>query len=574
MRKQEVLHRLIQYVDHSKLLIPISFILAAVSVMSALYVPIAIGHAIDMMLGQGRVFFAGLHIYAIRIVFSACLSGLSSWLMDLVNNHIVYRTVREIRDDLMAKIHHLPLSYLDRHPAGDLAGRVITDVQQLGDGLLLGTQQLCKGLLTIMCTLAVMLYHSFILTILILFLTPLSFLTAKFIAGHTYHMFQKQNETRGGQTAFLQEAVLHQKVLCSYDGWQASQKEFDAWNQKLQGYSEKAVFYSSLTNPCTRAVNNIIYAVTAFAGIFCIRGGTLTVGGLSMMLSYANQYMKPFNEISSVITEFQNALSCADRIFAVLDQVEESDEGQVKHRSWQGAIQVEDVSFSYNKEGWMEHLTVEIPKGKKVALVGATGCGKTTFMNLIMRFYEVQKGRILLDGVNLRDIKREELSSIFGMVLQDTWLKDGTIRDNITFGKEADDAAVIEACKKAHSWEFIKRLPHQLDEFVDESTLSQGEKQLLCMTRVMLMQPPVLILDEATSSIDVYTEQKVQDAFDTMMKGHTCIIAAHRLKTIENADIILVMEDGKIVEKGTHECLLKENGAYKKLYDAQFAIEK
>ena len=571
MDRWNVMKRLLRYIGKYRLLVPMSFALAAVSVVSSLYVPIVIGQAIDLMIGPGHVLFADLAICLVKVIFAACMAGFSTWVMDLVNNKIVYHTVQDLRDEMMAKIVRLPIPVLDTYQTGDMTQRMIADAEQVGDGLLLGTQQLFKGILTILCTLVVMFSCSSPITVLILVLTPLSFMVAKLIAHHSYDMFQKQNATRGKTTAFIQEATVAQKVIRSYGGWHSFAKDLHGLNDELMTYSEKAVFWSSLTNPCTRAVNNLIYAATALAGIFAIDAGTMTVGGLSMMLSYANQYMKPFNDITSVITEFQNALSSAARIFAVLDDADEVDDGVISTDTVKGEIALQDVAFSYTDVPFMENLSITIKAGQKVALVGATGSGKTTFMNLLMRFYEVQHGAIKIDGVDIRDIPRCELPSIFGMVLQDAWLKEGTIRENILFGKEdATEEEIIAACRKACSWDFIRRMPNGLDEPIDASSLSQGEKQLLCITRVMLKKPPVLILDEATSSIDACTERKVQDAFDALMQDRTCIVAAHRLSTIRNADMILVMENGQIIEKGTHKELLQHNGAYEKLYSAQF----
>ena len=485
---------------------------------------------------------------------------------------MTYRIVQDIRSQAIRHIQVLPLSYLDQHSTGDIVSRVIADTDILSDGLLLGFTQLFSGIVTIVVTLIFMFSKNVWVTLLVIVLTPFSFVVAKFISSRSYTMFRKQSETRGRQTALIEEMIGGQKVVKAFGYEKESSRRFDEINKELQTYSQKAVFYSSLTNPSTRFVNNIIYAGVALLGAFLIPGGTLTVGGLSVLLSYANQYMKPFNDISSVITEMQNALACADRIFDLLEQKEETPNAEGVFATVDGNVTIDDVAFSYDKEKELiENFNLDVKPGMRIAIVGPTGCGKTTFINLLMRFYDVDAGKICIDGKPIDELSRHALRSCFGMVLQDTWIKQGTVRDNISFGKpDATEEEIVNAAKEAHSWEFIKRLPKGLDTVLSEDSISQGQKQLLCITRVMLCLPPMLILDEATSSIDTRTELQVQEAFDKLMQGRTSFVVAHRLSTIRNASLILVMKDGKIIEQGRHEELLEKKGFYYNLYNSQF----
>ena len=555
-----------------RVLLLLSIVLAAATVVLQLYVPILFGDAIDSIVAEHRVDFGKVQIFLGRVVLFAVLSGVTGWVMSVINNRVVYRVVEDIRSQSIRHIQKLPLSYLDQHASGDIVSRVIADADILSDGLLLGFTQLFSGVVTIGVTLVFMFSKNFWITLLVICLTPLSFWVAKIISSHSYGMFRKQSEARGKQTALIEEIIGNQKVVRAYGYEERASARFAAVNKELKEYSAQAIFYSSLTNPCTRFVNNVIYAGVALVGTLLIPGGALTVGGLSVLLSYANQYMKPFNDISSVITEMQNALACASRLFALLEEPEEcaDADGEITHR--EGRVEIKDVSFSYDKSRRLiEHFDLNVKPGMRVAIVGPTGCGKTTFINLLMRFYDVDGGEIRVDGQEIRTLSRHALRSGFGMVLQDTWMKQGTVRENIAFGKpDATDEEIIRAAKEAHSWEFIRRLPNGLDTVLHEDSISGGQKQLLCITRVMLTLPPMLILDEATSSIDTRTEVLIQEAFDKLMEGRTSFVVAHRLSTIRNADLILVMRDGKIIEQGSHEELLAKGGFYHTLYNSQF----
>ena len=480
--------------------------------------------------------------------------------------------VQDIRAQSIRHIQHLPLAYLDKHSSGDIVSRIIADADILSDGLLLGFSQLFSGIVTIVVTLVFMFSKNFWITLLVICLTPVSFWVAKFISSHSYGMFRKQSEARGKQTALIDEIVGNQKVVRAYGYEERASKRFAEINGELRDYSAQAVFYSSLTNPCTRFVNSLIYAGVALLGAILIPVGSLTVGGLTVLLSYANQYMKPFNDISSVVTEMQNALACAARLFALLEEPEESEDAAGTLEAPRGNVGIEDVSFSYDpNRKLIEHFNLDVKPGMRIAIVGPTGCGKTTFINLLMRFYDTDKGEITVDGKEIKTLSRHALRSGYGMVLQDTWIKQGSVRENIAFGKpDATEEEIIRAAKDAHSWEFIERLPQGLDTVLYEDSISQGQRQLLCITRVMLTLPPMLILDEATSSIDTRTEMLIQQAFDKLMEGRTSFVVAHRLSTIRNASLILVMRDGKIIEQGTHEELLAKGGFYHTLYNSQF----
>lgn len=568
----EVLIKILKLIGKYKIFLALSIILAGISVVLQLYVPILFGKAIDEIVAEHNVNFGRMVYYLEQIIVFAVVSALATWIMNLFNNRMTFRIVQDIRSKSIKHIQKLPLSYLDSHSTGDIVSRIIADADILSDGLLLGFTQLFSGVITIIATLIFMFSKNFWITIMVIVLTPLSFFVAKFISSRSYTMFQKQSKTRGQQTAFIEEMIGNQKVVKAFGYEEKASSRFDVINNKLQKYSQQAVFYSSLTNPCTRFVNNIIYAGVALVGAFIIPKGLLTVGGLSVMLAYANQYMKPFNDISSVITEMQNALACASGIFEFLEQREESQDAEGTIDNVKGQVDIQNVSFSYDKsKKLIEDFNLQAKEGMRVAIVGPTGCGKTTFINLLMNFYNVDKGDILVDGHSIKDLSRHALRSCYGMVLQDTWIKQGTVRENIAFGKpNATDDEIIKAAKEAHSWEFIERLPKGLDTVLSEDSISQGQKQLLCITRVMLCRPPMLILDEATSSIDTRTEVQIQEAFDKLMEGRTSFVVAHRLSTIRNASLILVMNEGKIIEQGSHEELLAKGGFYSKLYNSQF----
>lgn len=568
----EVLKKLLGQIARYRFLLVLSILLAAATVVLQLYVPILFGDAIDEVVSAGHVNFGAMWAYLKRIILLASISGVTGWVMSLINNRMTFRVVQDIRSQAIRHIQRLPLSYLDAHSSGDIVSRVIADADILSDGLLLGFTQLFSGVVTIIVTLIFMLSKNLWITLLVILLTPLSFIVAKYISTHSYSMFRRQSETRGRQTALIDELMGNQKVVRAFGYEEKASARFAALNEELKGYSQQAVFYSSLTNPCTRFVNSLVYAAVALVGAFIIPLGMLTVGGLSVMLSYANQYMKPFNDISSVVTEMQNALACAARLFALLEQPEESTEADGELSSVAGAVDIDGVSFSYDKSRpLIEGFDLHVAPGMTVAIVGPTGCGKTTLINLLMRFYEADAGSIRVDGHAIGSLTRRSLRGAYGMVLQDTWIKQGTVRENIAFGRpEASDEEIIAAAKKAHSWEFIARLPHGLDTVLHEDSISQGQRQLLCITRVMLTLPPMLILDEATSSIDTRTELLIQEAFDTLMRGRTSFIVAHRLSTVRSASLILVMKDGKIIEQGRHDELLQKGGFYSTLYNSQF----
>ena len=557
-----------------------SLIFAALSVASQLYVPILTGNAIDHMIGVGKVDFAGVAAIVRVIVAATAVTAISQWIFGICNNKITYNVSRDLRNAAIAKIQRLPVSYLDAHPTGDLVSRVIADVEQFADGLLMGFTQFFTGVLTILGTLGFMLYVNVPITLVVVCVTPLSFIVAGFIAKKTYRNFHMQTEVRGEQTAFINEMIEGQKVVQAFCHEKENVDQFDEMNERLQKASLKAIFFSSITNPATRFVNNVVYAGVALVGaLFAVSGG-ISVGQLSCFLSYANQYTKPFNEISGVVTELQNAMACASRIFELLDEEErtpdKADARVLTEEQVDGTVEISDVSFSYVPDRKLiEHFNLSVKPGERVAIVGPTGCGKTTLINLLMRFYDVDAGKICVSGTDIRDISRISLRRSYGMVLQDTWLKSGTIYENIAYGRpDATKEQVIEAAKAAHAHSFIKRLPDGYDTVISEDggNISQGQKQLLCIARVMLCLPPMLILDEATSSIDTRTEIKIQQAFANMMKGRTSFIVAHRLSTIREADIILVMDSGKVIEQGTHEELLAEKGFYAKLYNSQYEL--
>lgn len=568
----KTLKKLWDHIAKFRVLLILSVLMAGVTVVLQLYVPILFGDAIDNIVAAGKVDFAMVGFYLKRVVILAVLSGVTGWVMSVINNRMTYRVVQDIRAQSIRHIQRLPLSYLDKHSSGDIVSRIIADADILSDGLLLGFSQLFSGIVTIVVTLVFMFSKNFWITLLVICLTPVSFWVAKFISSHSYGMFRKQSEARGKQTALIDEIIGNQKVVRAYGYEERASRRFAEINGELRDYSAQAVFYSSLTNPCTRFVNSLIYAGVALLGAILIPVGSLTVGGLTVLLSYANQYMKPFNDISSVVTEMQNALACAARLFALLEEPEESEDAAGTLEAPRGNVGIEDVSFSYDpNRKLIEHFNLEAKPGMRIAIVGPTGCGKTTFINLLMRFYDTDKGEITVDGKEIKTLSRHALRSGYGMVLQDTWIKQGTVRENIAFGKpNATDEEIIRAAKEAHSWEFIRRLPQGLDTVLYEDSISQGQKQLLCITRVMLTLPPMLILDEATSSIDTRTEMLIQQAFDKLMEGRTSFVVAHRLSTIRNASLILVMRDGKIIEQGTHEELLSKGGFYHTLYNSQF----
>lgn len=556
----------------------LSIIMATITVAASLYVPILIGDAIDNIIGEGLVDFVTIRGILIKMAVVIAVTALSQWIMSVCNNKITYHVTRDIRDEAIEKLQKLPLKYIDGHSYGDVVSRVISDVDQFADGLLMGFTQFFTGVMTIIGTLVFMLTINVSITLVVVVITPVSFVVASFIARKTYKMFRLQSETRGEQTAFIDEMIGAQKVVKAYGYEERAIERFDEINERLQKYSLKAIFASSLTNPSTRFVNSIVYAAVAVTGAMAaIINHSISIGQLSCFLSYANQYTKPFNEISGVVTELQNALVCADRVFALIEEQEETAETEnaVVLKDVDGSVELRNVFFSYVPDKKLiENFNLIVKPGQRIAIVGPTGCGKTTVINLLMRFYDTDSGDILISGKSIRDITRASLREGFGMVLQETWLANGTIRDNIAMGKpEATDSEIEEAARAAHSWGFIKRLPKGLDTVIDESggNLSQGQKQLLCITRVMLAKPPMLILDEATSSIDTRTEMNIQKAFDKLMEGRTSFIVAHRLSTIQSADIILVMKDGHIIEQGNHDELLSNGGFYKKLYESQFA---
>ena len=568
----QTLGKVLKFIGKYKILLVFSVALSIVAAILQLYVPILFGAAIDTVIKQGEVHYSQLISTLIKIAICITVASISLWVMNLINNRLTYQTVKEIRAKAMRHMQHIPLSYLDVHSTGDIVQSVIADVDQLSDGLLLGFTQLFMGVVTIIATLVFMLSMNILITCCVIVLTPVSFLVARFISTRSYRLFQKQTSTRGKQTALINEMIGSEKVVKAFGYERRASKRFKKLNEELQEYTQNALFISSLTNPSTRAVNNIIYAIVAVLGSYSIMKGNLTVGGLTVLLSYANQYMKPFNDISSVVTELQNAMACADRVFTLIEAPAESADPELDLVEKNGAIDIQDVFFSYlPDQKLIENFNFSAKPGTTTAIVGPTGCGKTTFINLLMRFYDANQGTILIDGQNIYDVSRKSIRKNFGMVLQDTWLKNASIRDNIAFGVEnASDEEIIEAAKEAHSWEFIRRMPEGLDTIVTDDSLSQGQKQLLCITRVLLSKPNMLILDEATSSIDTRTELEIQAAFNNLMKGRTSFVVAHRLSTIRNADQIIVMNAGRIIEQGNHDTLMAQNGFYSKLYNSQF----
>lgn len=574
---KEVLKRILLCIRPYTSLVVLSLGLAVITVGLTLYVPILTGNAVDYIAGKGSVDFGMLGKLIVLIIAAITVTAAAQWLMNHVNNMITYRIVQDLRVQAFHHLHRVPAAYVDSHPAGDLISRIITDVEQFSDGLLMGFTQLFTGVLTIAGTIVFMLTIHPLITLVVVVLSPLSFGIAGFISKNTFQMFKKQSETRGELTSLTDEMLGNLKVVEAFGYQEKAQERFEEINERLAGYSLRATFFSSLTNPATRIMYSIIYAGVTLAGCFTVIAGGLTVGRLTSFLSYTNQYTKPFNEITGVITEFQNSLASAARVFRFLDEEPETEDSPDAEEltEIQGKVELEDVAFSYRPDQrFMEHLNLSAQPGQRIAIVGPTGCGKTTLINLLMRFYDVTDGNIYVDGHEIRDITRKSLRSNFGMVLQETWLKNTTIRENIAYGKpDAADEEIIRAAKEAHAHNFIMRLPQQYDTVLGEDggSLSQGQKQLLCIARVMLDLPPMLILDEATSSIDTMTEIRIQNAFGKMMNGRTSFIVAHRLSTIREADVILVMKDGKIIEKGTHKELLKQNGFYAELYQSQFA---
>lgn len=568
----QTLGKVLKFIGKYKILLVFSIVLSIIAAILQLYVPILFGAAIDTVIKQGEVHYSQLLSVLINIGICIAVASISLWVMNLINNRLTYQTVKEIRAKAMRHMQHIPLSYLDVHSTGDIVQSVIADVDQLSDGLLLGFTQLFTGIVTIIATLVFMLSKNILITCCVIVLTPVSFFVARFISTRSYRLFQKQTSTRGKQTALINEMIGSEKVVKAFGYERRASKRFKKLNEELQEYTQNALFISSLTNPSTRAVNNVIYAIVAVLGSYSIMKGNLTVGGLTVLLSYANQYMKPFNDISSVVTELQNAMACADRVFTLIEAPAESADPELDLVEKNGAIDIQDVFFSYlPDQKLIENFNFSAKPGTTTAIVGPTGCGKTTFINLLMRFYDANQGTILIDGQNIYDVSRKSIRKNFGMVLQDTWLKNASIRDNIAFGVEnASDEEIIEAAKEAHSWEFIRRMPEGLDTIVTDDSLSQGQKQLLCITRVLLSKPNMLILDEATSSIDTRTELEIQAAFNNLMKGRTSFVVAHRLSTIRNADQIIVMNAGRIIEQGNHDTLMAQNGFYSKLYNSQF----
>lgn len=581
MKKQkpqwDVLKKVMGRMKKYRFWVLVSLTLAAVYVIMTLTIPILVGKAIDCILAPGRVDFAAMGEILSHVALCAFAAGLSQWIMNMLNNRMTFHITRDLRNEAFAHIQVLPLSFLDSHPRGDLVSRVVSDVDTFADGLLLGFTQLFTGVMTILGTLIFMLRIHPGIALVVIFITPLSLLVANFIATRSYSMFQLQSKTRGEQTGLIEETVGGAKVVRAFGHEEKSLEQFDEVNERLGKYALKAIFFSSLTNPCTRFVNSVVYAGVGLSGALACLAGGITVGNLTTFLNYANQYTKPFNEISGVVTELQNALACADRVFKLMEADPEKADPvtPLPLDHVQGSLEIRDLSFSYDpKVSLLQHLNVEAKPGQRIALVGPTGCGKTTFINLLMNFYQPDEGTILLDGADTSYVRRKDLRRSVGMVLQDTWLKAGTIADNISMGKpEATREEIIEAAKLARAHSFIRRLPDGYDTVIGESggSLSQGQKQLLCIARVMLCRPPMLFLDEATSSIDTRTEIQVQKAFDTLMEGRTSFVVAHRLSTIQEADLILVMKDGQILERGKHRELLEKNGFYANLYRSQFA---
>ena len=576
--KRDTLKKLFRYAKRYTPLFVLSVVFATITVVTTLYLPILTGNAIDYILEPGKVQFDMLVPILKQGIFIMAITAVSQWLMNTCNNKMTYGIVRDVRKDAFDKLEILPLKYVDTHSHGEIVSKIIADVDQFAEGLLLGFTQLFSGIVTILCTLFFMLRLNWIIALVVVVITPVSLFTASFIAKKTFNMFKEQSVARGEQTAFVNEMIENQKVVKAFGYEERANEKFEEINQRLEKASLQATFFSSLTNPCTRFVNSLVYAAVGIVGAFFAITGKISIGQLSCFLTYANQYTKPFNEISGVVTELQNALACAGRIFELIEEEAEIAEKEPAEiiKKQDGVVELKNVSFSYVKEKKLiQKFNLMVEPGQRIAIVGPTGCGKTTLINLLMRFYDVNEGAILLDETDIRDVKRKDLRSGYGMVLQETWLKAGTIFENITMGKpDATMEEVIAAAKASHAHGFIMRMPKGYDTVIGEDggSMSQGQKQLLCIARVMLCLPPKLILDEATSSIDTRTELKIQEAFATMMKGRTSFIVAHRLSTIQSADVILVMKDGNIIEQGNHEELLKQKGFYANLYESQFAL--
>lgn len=572
-----VLKRVLTHIKKYRILVILSFVCAMITVASTLYAPILTGDAIDLIVGKGLVDFDGIKDIIYTFVMVTVVTVLSQWFMNIINNHITYSVVRDIRIEVFNHMEELPLSYIDSHKHGDIVSRIVSDIDQFADGLLMGFTQLFTGIVTILATLGFMIAVNVPIALVVIVLTPLSLFVASFIAKRTYHLFHRQSETRGEITALVDEMIGQQKIVQAFGYEDEALERFGEINDRLEKDSMSATFYSSIVNPCTRFLNNLVYAAVGIIGAVSVISTGFTVGQLTCFLSYANQYTKPFNEISNVITELQNAMACAGRVFELLDETPQVPEKENAHvlTDTKGAIEIKGVNFSYVKDKTLiTNLNLSVKPGMRVAIVGPTGCGKSTLINLLMRFYDVDTGSISVDGTDIRDMTRDSLRENYGMVLQETWLKSGTIRENIAYGKpDATDEEIVQAAKLAHSDSFIRRLPQGYDTVIaeDGGNLSQGQKQLLCITRVMLLLPPMLILDEATSSIDTRTEIRIQKAFNRMMQGRTSFIVAHRLSTIREADVILVMKDGNIIEKGNHDQLMAQNGFYTNLYNSQFA---
>lgn len=577
MNQKVTVKKIFKYLTHYKLSIIFSLLFAFITVAGQLAIPVLQGKAIDRIIGAGNVDIKGIITILIIIAVTVAATALFQWIMNVINNKITYSIVRDIRKDAFEKLQILPVNYVDTHPAGEIVSKVIADVDQFADGLLMGFTQFFTGIMTIIGTLVFMFIYDWKITMVVVLVTPASFFIASFIAKRTYNMFKKQSEARGEQTSLIDEMIGNEKIVQAYSMEDNSLERFDEINGKLQKYSLDATFFSSLSNPSTRFVNNVVYALVAFVGAFSVMRGGLTVGSLSALLSYANQYMKPFNEISGVVTELQNAIACAGRVIDLIDEtpMKKDPDNELVVKDGEGKIDLEDVCFSYDKsKELIKNFNLHVKPGESVAIVGPTGCGKTTVINLLMRFYDVDSGNIKIEDVDINDVTKKSLRSNYGMVLQETWLKSGTIKENIITGRpDATDEEIVAAAKAAHAHGFIKRLPNGYDTVIGEDggNLSQGQKQLLCIARVMLCLPPMLILDEATSSIDTRTEMKIQHAFSIMMEGRTSFIVAHRLSTIKSADIIIVMKDGNIIEQGNHEELLAKGGFYSVLYNSQFS---
>ncbi len=577
MNQKVTVKKIFKYLTHYKLSIIFSLLFAFITVAGQLAIPVLQGKAIDRIIGAGNVDIKGIITILIIIAVTVAATALFQWIMNVINNKITYSIVRDIRKDAFEKLQILPVNYVDTHPAGEIVSKVIADVDQFADGLLMGFTQFFTGIMTIIGTLVFMFIYDWKITMVVVLVTPASFFIASFIAKRTYNMFKKQSEARGEQTSLIDEMIGNEKIVQAYSMEDNSLDRFDEINGKLQKYSLDATFFSSLSNPSTRFVNNVVYALVAFVGAFSVMRGGLTVGSLSALLSYANQYMKPFNEISGVVTELQNAIACAGRVIDLIDEtpMKKDPDNELVVKDGEGKIDLEDVCFSYDKsKELIKNFNLHVKPGERVAIVGPTGCGKTTVINLLMRFYDVDSGNIKIEDVDINDVTKKSLRSNYGMVLQETWLKSGTIKENIITGRpDATDEEIVAAAKAVHAHGFIKRLPNGYDTVIGEDggNLSQGQKQLLCIARVMLCLPPMLILDEATSSIDTRTEMKIQHAFSIMMEGRTSFIVAHRLSTIKSADIIIVMKDGNIIEQGNHEELLAKGGFYSVLYNSQFS---